>query len=137
MLCEWENGLVEEDVAGGEHAASDRVETAVAAMIRGVAEENTGEGARRELVCCRGGYVGVAQAAKYTEKGIVRSDAEQELVGSTWLGGMAGAAVEEVRACVERLSPETGGMEAWKRRARTLLLSVRKTRSALPFCWLV
>lgn len=89
-----------DDAAGGDVVAP------VAAVIRRVAEEDTGGRPRGELVWCGGGDVGKAPAAEHTKLVVGGRNTEKHGVRRRVACGAARAAVDEVRCRGERLCPE-------------------------------
>jgi hypothetical protein len=78
--------------------------------------------------------VGIALATEHAEVGVGWWMPVEDMVGSGKLMCFRGVAIEEVGGSVEAFHPVGRGKWDWKRRERMMLLMVRKTRSALPFC---
>lgn len=103
---EGEGQLVEHDVSRGEHAACHRVEAAVPAVIRRIAKEDTGDGARTEFVRRGGAQVGETQRPKDAKHGVVWWHAEQQFMRRAVCAGTTWAPVDEERRRRERLGPK-------------------------------
>jgi len=76
--------------------------------------------------------VGVAKASKDTEVIVTRSTVEVRY-GTSSLIEDEGRQFSKCVATARASTQYGGGMDAWMRSARTELLRVRRTRSALPF----
>jgi hypothetical protein len=82
---------IDDDAVGGE------VQTSIALVVRGVAEEEATSGARRKLVRCGSRSVRVAGTTEHTEVVTGRGCAVQGEVGVGWLVAFEG---RRLRRCV-------------------------------------
>jgi hypothetical protein len=99
--------LIKDNMSRDDDAVSEKIETTVPLVIRGVPKEKVTGGSGHEFVGSRGRGVRIVGAAKDTEVRTGRGGAEEGEEGCGMTESLGGEVVQEVVGRVETLSPVT------------------------------